>query len=221
MNAPSSAEVLEARPEELVQTTCTSAAGQQAAAAPRAAASSSPPPCSVFPALPAAPQRVLCIPRAARCGLTSPAEAQLFCYVNHLLICLVCAAQRSWRRRGSHSFGCAGPCTRVGRGKGRWLRGSHSPTGMAVPSGRTEESLSKREAATSVNVAGSALPSCWAQSARAEVRGAGCSCGSGCLPKLVSLRMLYRSRSDNGVSVLLLSSLPLPCEWGHTKGSPA
>lgn len=37
---------------------------------------------------------------------------------------------------------------------------------------------------------------------------------AGCIPKLVSLRMLYRSRRDSGVSVLLRSSLPLPCEGG-------
>lgn len=75
---------------------------------------------------------VLCILRVVHCGLTSPAEAQLFCYVDHLLVCLVRAAQRAWRKRGSHSFSCVGPCTRVVRGKGCWLWRSRGPVGTAL-----------------------------------------------------------------------------------------
>lgn len=76
---------------------------------------------------------VLCILRTVRCGLTGPAEAQLFCYVNHLLVCLVRAAQRAWRRKGSHSFSCSGLCTRVVRGMGCWPWKSHRPVGTALP----------------------------------------------------------------------------------------
>lgn len=73
--------------------------------------------------MPACPG-VLCILRTLRCALTCPAEAQLLCYVNHLLVCLVCAAQRACRRRRSHSSAAQGPAPVRGR---CWPWGSHRP----------------------------------------------------------------------------------------------
>lgn len=158
---------------------------------------------------------MLCILRAVRCGLTGPAEAQLFCYVYHLLVCLVCAAQRAWRRQEGHSFSCVGPCTRVGRGKECWLQGSCSPVGTALPcrqdqgtpQGKGSCHERKYDRVSPAFPLRLGTPSAGGESAW--------TVPAGCVPKLVSLRMLYRSRRDNGVSVLLRSSLPLPCESGE------
>lgn len=131
-------------------------------------------------------------------GLTSPAETQLLCYIDHLLVCLVRAAQGAWRRRRNHSFSCAGPCTSMGKGKG----GSHSliyRQDQGNPQGKG--SCHQHNRLSPAFPPGLGTPS------------------AGCVPKLVSLSMLYRSRRDSSVSVLLRSSLPLPCDSGHkTRG---
>lgn len=149
-------------------------------------------------------------------GMDSPAQLRPSCSAMSTIFwsALSVLLREPGGEEGPTVSAAQGPALRWGRGRGAGWGGSCSPLGTALPcrqdqgnpQGRGSCHEREYDRVSPAFLPGLGTPSAGGKRAR--------TVPAGCVPKLVSLRMLYRSRRDNGVSVLLRSSLPLPCESG-------